>query len=115
MACSHPLNLPPSLADPHPLLLTRSLQVIRIMATRCMFPAAYFCSGEVAQEDWHHYGLAAPIYTHFTSPIRRSVEVVVDACSSVVMSDSLQTDKGGHIHRRGPPAPPQHSLPSLPL
>ena len=34
-------------------------------------PAQYFSSGEQLQEDWHHYGLATPIYTHFTSPIRR--------------------------------------------
>ena len=40
-------------------------------------PAQYFCSGEVAQEEWHHYGLAAPIYTHFTSPIRRYADVCV--------------------------------------
>lgn len=42
-----------------------------------MMPAQYFCSGEHAQEDWHHYGLAAPIYTHFTSPIRRYADVCV--------------------------------------
>lgn len=40
-------------------------------------PAQYFCSGELAQEEWHHYGLAAPIYTHFTSPIRRYADVCV--------------------------------------
>ena len=44
---------------------------------RCMMPAQYFCSGEHAQEEWHHYGLAAPIYTHFTSPIRRYADVCV--------------------------------------
>lgn len=44
---------------------------------RCMMAAEYFCSGEQAQEEWHHYGLAAPIYTHFTSPIRRYADVCV--------------------------------------
>lgn len=46
-------------------------KLIRILSTRCMSPAQYFCSGEYRPTDWHHYGLAAPVYTHFTSPIRR--------------------------------------------
>ncbi|KAF8188678.1 hypothetical protein BJ912DRAFT_968181 [Pholiota molesta] len=37
--------------------------LVRIMATRCMLSAEYFCS-------------AAPIYTHFTSPIRRYADVL---------------------------------------
>ena len=46
-------------------------KLLRILSTRCMSPAQYFCSGEYRPMDWHHYGLAAPVYTHFTSPIRR--------------------------------------------
>lgn len=46
-------------------------RLLRILSTRCMSPAQYFCSGEYRPMDWHHYGLAAPVYTHFTSPIRR--------------------------------------------
>ncbi|TDH71365.1 hypothetical protein CCR75_006597 [Bremia lactucae] len=52
-------------------------KLLRIMTTRCMMPASYFSSGEVAPSEFHHYGLAAPIYTHFTSPIRRYADVVV--------------------------------------
>lgn len=51
--------------------------LIRIMATRCLTQAEYFCSGEHSEEDFLHYGLAAPIYTHFTSPIRRYSDVMV--------------------------------------
>lgn len=33
--------------------------------------AVYFCSGDLSPPEFNHYGLAAPLYTHFTSPIRR--------------------------------------------
>ena len=46
-------------------------KLVRIMATRCMTQAVYFGSGELAPPEYLHYGLAAPLYTHFTSPIRR--------------------------------------------
>ncbi len=52
------------------------------MATRCMTQAAYVGSGEVAPAEYHHYGLAAPLYTHFTSPIRRYETIFVTAWSS---------------------------------
>ncbi|GFR51506.1 hypothetical protein Agub_g13921 [Astrephomene gubernaculifera] len=52
-------------------------KLVRIMTTRCMTQAQYFGSGDVAPSEYHHYGLAAPLYTHFTSPIRRYADVVV--------------------------------------
>lgn len=42
-----------------------------------MQQAVYFCSGQVSEDQYRHYGLAARIYTHHTSPIRRYADVMV--------------------------------------
>nr|CAD7598117.1 unnamed protein product [Timema genevievae] len=51
--------------------------MLRILATRCMLQAVYFASGMMQKDEYAHYGLACPIYTHFTSPIRRYADVMV--------------------------------------
>ena len=51
--------------------------LIRTLTTRCLKQAQYFTSGDHPYEAFSHFGLAMPIYTHFTSPIRRYADVVV--------------------------------------
>ncbi|KAL2087626.1 hypothetical protein ACEWY4_016454 [Coilia grayii] len=57
--------------------------LLRILTTRCMMQAVYFCSG--LDSDFRHYGLATPIYTHFTSPIRRYSDIIVHRLLAVAI------------------------------
>ena len=71
-------------------------EIIRMIATRCMTQAIYFASGNVNDSNlFHHYGLASPIYTHFTSPIRRYADIVVhrQLANSIGISNLTQTFK----------------------
>lgn len=40
--------------------------------------ALYFCTGSLKDEQlFKHYALNVPLYTHFTSPIRRYADIIV--------------------------------------
>lgn len=67
--------------------------MLRILATRCMMQAVYFISGTLTRPEFSHYGLAAPIYTHFTSPIRRYADVIVHRLlAACIGADSTYSD-----------------------
>uniref|UniRef100_H3CR27 DIS3-like exonuclease 2 n=1 Tax=Tetraodon nigroviridis TaxID=99883 RepID=H3CR27_TETNG len=53
-------------------------EVLTHMCSRPMQMALYFCTGSFSEEKlFKHYALNVPLYTHFTSPIRRYADVVV--------------------------------------
>lgn len=53
------------------------LQVIVSLCSKPMQNAKYFCAGATENEPFSHYALNVPLYTHFTSPIRRYADVMV--------------------------------------
>lgn len=51
---------------------------LNLMVSKTMTRARYFCSDMAKkEEDFWHYALSIPIYTHFTSPIRRYADILV--------------------------------------
>lgn len=53
-------------------------EVLTHMCSRPMQMALYFCSGKWTDPEFYqHYALNVPLYTHFTSPIRRYADIIV--------------------------------------
>ncbi|XP_042354169.1 DIS3-like exonuclease 2 [Plectropomus leopardus] len=57
---------------------TARKEVLTHMCSRPMQMALYFCTGVLKEEHvFKHYALNVPLYTHFTSPIRRYADIIV--------------------------------------
>ena len=52
-------------------------EVLVNLTMRPMKNAEYFCTGSVEEGEYGHYALSVPLYTHFTSPIRRYPDIIV--------------------------------------
>lgn len=62
------------------------MQVLVSMCSKPMQNALYFCTGCLEDEElYRHYALNVPLYTHFTSPIRRYADVLVHRTLSAVL------------------------------
>lgn len=52
-------------------------QIMHLLFQKALPRAKYFCAGMLDIAKYHHYALNAPLYTHFTSPIRRYADIIV--------------------------------------
>ncbi|XP_038075126.1 DIS3-like exonuclease 2 [Patiria miniata] len=53
-------------------------QILTVLYSKPMQRAKYFCAGTLEDEVlYRHYALNVPLYTHFTSPIRRYADILV--------------------------------------
>lgn len=54
------------------------MAVLNHLFAKPMKRATYFCAANApSEEHYHHYALHVPLYTHFTSPIRRYADIMV--------------------------------------
>jgi protein SSD1 len=51
--------------------------VLELISHKATQRAKYFCAGMLDIAKYNHYALSVPLYTHFTSPIRRYADVLV--------------------------------------
>eukprot|EP00842_Homolaphlyctis_polyrhiza_P007117 jgi/Hompol1/995/HPOL_001170-RA len=51
--------------------------------------AVYFCTGDKSVPSFEHYALNEPLYTHFTSPIRRYCDLVVHRLLDHALTSSI--------------------------
>lgn len=54
---------------------------------KSMQRAKYFVAGKTAKQVWPHYALNLPLYTHFTGPTRRYVDIMVHRQLEAVLSE----------------------------
>lgn len=57
----------------------------------CLQPAKYKCINESSPSDLVHYGLNFPLYTHFTSPIRRYADLLVHRLLTLTLKHKEKT------------------------
>lgn len=55
----------------------KARKLLELLSFKATQRAKYFCAGMLDIAKYGHYALSEPLYTHFTSPIRRYADILV--------------------------------------
>ncbi|ODQ63488.1 RNB-domain-containing protein [Nadsonia fulvescens var. elongata DSM 6958] len=62
-------------------------QSVETLLFKCMDRAKYFVAGKAEIENFEHFYYNLPLYTHFTSPLRRYADIIVHSQLHAVLED----------------------------
>uniref|UniRef100_A0A7I4Y1S2 Ribonuclease II R domain containing protein n=1 Tax=Haemonchus contortus TaxID=6289 RepID=A0A7I4Y1S2_HAECO len=75
-------------------LLQSINQVLSMLLAKPMQMGYYLCAGSAKKKDeYHHYALNVPLYTHFTSPMRRYADIIVHRQLAAALGYCPPTEK----------------------
>ena len=57
----------------------------------CLQCASYICINDSSPKEYQHFGLNFPLYTHFTSPIRRYADLLVHRLVTLTLKNEEKT------------------------
>ncbi|WWD19349.1 hypothetical protein CI109_103808 [Kwoniella shandongensis] len=72
---------------------------LELLKKKSMQRARYFCTGMLDIAKYSHWALNTPLYTHFTSPIRRYADVLVHRMLDACLTSPNPNDVKFHMDR----------------
>lgn len=66
-------------------------KLLELLSFKATQRAKYFCAGMLDIAKYQHYALNQPLYTHFTSPIRRYADILVHRQLDAVLQGGADT------------------------
>ena len=65
-------------------------RLLELLSFKATHRAKYFCAGMLDIAKYGHYALNVPLYTHFTSPIRRYADLLVHRQLEAVLAGTCK-------------------------